>query len=203
VLLETQAVRADAMNLFKLAVTIWLALIISNVGCTTVAPGPQLRREYTENALFILDHDGAALFGGIPPTLEVLRTGGKPELLEQIVGNLDGTNVVAANMLLSALAVLEGKRIVRDLCNGFDKIHDDTATYYLNTILMISMRVKVATIEFPEKGYTIKYTLSRGDCDYVCSEEQSGHASLGKELSEEELNSIFRKRCQAYWRKRL
>lgn len=151
----------------------------------------------------MLEQVGVAIFGGVPPTLEELRSGQKPERIHRLVANLEGTNSVSAEMLLSGLAALEGRRLATDFYNAFDQVTERLAVDDLNLVLMKALRVRSVTIPFPESGYTVRYTLWLDDTGYGYSQEESGDASTAQPVSCESLNTIFRSRSQEYWNGRL
>jgi hypothetical protein len=151
-------------------------LLLFATGCSTLTPRGSLRSEFVEIAEFVVEQDGMAIFGGVPPTLEELRSGQKPEKIHRLVANLEGENSVSARMLLSALAALEGRRLAMDFYKAFDQVSERLAVDDLNLVLMKALRVRAVTIPFPESGYTVLYTLRLGDTGYGYSNEVSGDA---------------------------
>ncbi len=121
-------------------IAVLLLLVLTS--CSTLRPTAEVRHEFLQDARFTLEQDGVALLGRPPPSLDDLRSGQNPELIHRLVGQLDGPDSVSSEMLLSASAVLDGKRLTANLCSAFDRVTNRLAVDDLNLIIMKAAAVK-------------------------------------------------------------
>jgi hypothetical protein len=181
---------------------VWGLVLVLLVGCSSLRPTGELRDEFLQNARLTLEQDGGALFGTSSPTIDDLRSGQNPELIRQLVRRLDGPYSVFAEMLLSALAVLEGKHLVPEFC-AFDQVTNRLAIDDLNLIIMKATRTRSITIVIPETGDSVRYRLWRGDTGFGYSQEESRGDVGANSLYDEKADLLFRESSQKYWRERL